>query len=424
MRFAPVFLPEERRLNGRASQTFLKHYSLCPRSGWLYALYKGEAATKEMQRGKAVHLVHERATAHALLEGEPAMPAELVKVLADEVLAEVPVPFEEHDYIRECAYRMARELAVDPDKAVAVETLFAVDVGGYEVRCRIDFAELVGDTLHVEDYKSSRAAVPESEMGRKVRDESGALRLMATDFQLVLYVIALIYGVPVMEHDGEEVREPFPVAARAQHADVEFVYPGIEDRDGNMLRRRASLTRADVEQYRVSLAGLLQRVAHSEETGDWPAVASDAACSICPAARLCPIPAELNDHRSQINTDADCADALERRLVVAREQRALAKEIRAYVRANGPVAYGGEMVAEIGHRTKTSFPKRDEMFAALEAGEPFDRARWVKVTDEFPLVERALTADEMVARAAEENGHGEGDEQQRLDERFGADAPF
>ena len=97
--------------------------------------------------------------------------------------------------------------------------------------------------------------------------------------------------------------------ARARRFDMEFVYPGIEDREGRMLRRSMSLTRPELDEYRESLRGLIARLRHSEDSGDWPAVVSDEACSICPTSQECPIPRELRDHRGEIRSVEQAAEA-------------------------------------------------------------------------------------------------------------------
>jgi hypothetical protein len=436
-RFQPVHLPEDRHLHGKASQTLLRHYNACPRSAYLYALHKGDASTPEMQRGSGLHAVTERATSLAIEQGEPFVPPEIVKAIVNEVLAdpEFAIPVEEHDYLRESAYRWAAEWAVDPASVVAVETLFVLQLGGYEVRCRIDFAELRerGAVVYVADYKSSRAAPAFEDVSRKRRDGS----LMAKNFQLVLYALVLAFGVPVRVEpcgacggngfaEGDpsndlgclecapeplsrpgpgyvEVPEPFPVAGRGQRFDLEFVFPGIEDRDGKMLRRPVTLTRLELEEYRASLEGLLARLAHSEESGDWPAVSSTTACNECPAASECPIPAELRDHRGEMNTPEQVAEALEKRHVEKKLNAAVQREISAFVKARGPVRYGGGMVAEIGHRVSVEIRDKDGMFAAQDRavnfGEPFDRSKFVKEKHSFPLVERELSADELAEEA-------------------------
>jgi hypothetical protein len=422
------------------------------------------ASSREMQRGKALHLIHERAVRLMLEADEPVIPPELVKTLADEVLGEVAVPFEEHDFIRESAYRLGSEIAVDPESVVAVETLFALDVplpcprgcgqtpfvdagmicdacGGaktvnFEVRCRIDFAEVLGAGLvvHVEDLKSSRAAVSQDELGRKRPDGT----LAASNFQLILYALALAYGVPVREEtckrcDGTgtccasqpdphicrycrngrvETREPFPVASRAAVFNLEYVYPGIEGLDGKMVRRSCSLTRGELEAYRPSLAGLVRRLVADERSGAWPAVVSDAACSECPARPLCPIPVELRDHRGTVNTPEEAAEAFEVRARVTAEQRAIQKELRAFVERHGPVRYGAGMVAEVAYSESESVTDKDGLFGAVEMavryGDPFDRSKYVKVRGSRRLVERPLSADELLEIELE-GPDGEGD---------------
>jgi hypothetical protein len=418
-RFQPVHLPEDRHLHGKASQTLLRHYNACPRSAYLYALHKGDASTPEMQRGSGLHAVTERGTSLAIEQGEPFVPPEIVKAIVNEVLAdpEFAIPVEEHDYLRESAYRWAAEWAVDPVSVVAVETLFVLQLGGYEVRCRIDFAELRerGAVVYVADYKSSRAAPSFEDVSRKRPDGS----LMAKNFQLVLYALVLAFGVPVRvemrwQDDGlpngglvgrrVEVPEPFPVAGRAQRFDLEFVFPGIEDRDGKMLRRPVTLTRLELEEYRASLEGLLARLAHSEESGDWPAIQSDAACSECPASSLCPIPTELRDHRGTINSleqAREAAEVLDRRDAI---NAAVRKEIKAFAKAHEtPIRYGADKVLEFGYTESERIADKDAMWAdmdrAVRFGEPFDRARYVKVVKSTPFRQRTLSADELAEEA-------------------------
>jgi hypothetical protein len=146
-----------------------------------------------------------------------------------------------------------------------------------------------------------------------------------------------------------EVPEPFPVAGRAQRFDLEFVFPGIEDRDGKMLRRPVTLTRLELEEYRASLEGLLARLAHSEESGDWPAVAGSH-CVECPAQSECPIPAELRDHAGTINSveqAREAAEVLDRRDAI---NAAVRKEIKAFAKAHEtPIRYGADKVLEFGY---------------------------------------------------------------------------
>jgi CRISPR/Cas system-associated exonuclease Cas4 (RecB family) len=323
MKFEPVHLPADRQLGGRVSQTMLKHYARCPRSGYLYSLFKGEASTPELVRGRAFHKVIQRAVEAAVEQDEPVIPPDIVKVIVNEVLAEEPVRVEDHDFIREMAYRWASETAVDPVALVACETLFVVEIAGWQVRCRIDYAELhdEGTRLVVKDWKSSRALPPLEEVARRRPDGS----LAGKSFQLVLYALALVFGVPVRVEPcavcgGEgwiwgmnrpeghkwtdptplnmradcpacggtgrvETPSPFPVAPRAQLCDLSYVHPAIERRDGRMADVTVTLNRPELEEYRQSLEAVLHRLTVDVESGEWPAVASSEACSECPARR-------------------------------------------------------------------------------------------------------------------------------------------
>jgi hypothetical protein len=450
-RFTPVYLPADRRLNGKASQTFLRHMNACPRSGYLYALHKGEAQTADMVRGSAIHEVLARATQLAVDRGEGVIPGEIVKVLVDEVFAEMPVPLEQHDYVRECVWRWASETAFDPPAVIAVERLIVMQLEGFEVRMKVDYAALLEDgaAVHVVDYKSSRSMPQQEEVARR-RPADGSL--MAKNFQLVLYALGLVYGVPVRVEEREsavcqtcgevgmpqgirlacpscdatamqapmsdeheewapitahrvEVHEPFPLAGRAQRFDLEFVYPGIEDKStGLMQRRPMSLTRLELEEYLLSLTALLKRVRAAEESGDWPAVVSDAACSECPAPSMCPIPAELRDHRGTINSHEQAAEALEvldRRKAV---DAAIRREVKAFAKHNGPVRWGADRVSEFVSTFAEEIKDREGMFGALQRavdfGEPFDRSVWVREKHGTSFRDRTLSADELAEEAS------------------------
>jgi hypothetical protein len=424
MKFEPVHLPEDRGLNGRASQTLIRKYAMCPRSAYLYQLFKGEASSAAMVRGRGFHLIAERSIRAAMEQGEATIPPEVVKAIANEVFAEEHVPFDEHDAVREMAYRWGSEIAVDPGAVVALETLFTLELAGWQVRCRIDFAEVTrgGATVVVRDWKTSKAAVPYDEIARKRPDGS----LSAKNAQLVLYALALAFGVPVrveecvmcqgtgrllMDECGlcggaghTETPEPFPVAGRAQSFELSFVYPAIEDKDGKMLTRDVTLTRLELEEYRASLEATLVRLGESERTGDWPAIQSDAACSECPASSLCPIPTELRDHRGTINSveqAREAAEVLDRRDAI---NAAVRKEIKAFAKAHEtPIRYGADKVLEFGYTESERIADKDAMWAdmdrAVRFGEPFDRARYVKVVKSTPFRQRTLSADELAEEA-------------------------
>lgn len=430
--FKPVFLPDGRKLDGKVRQTFLRHYSMCPRSAFLSRLHEDDASTAQMVRGTALHEVCARATRLMIDTGEVTIPPDVVKTLTEEVLAELPVPWEEHDYLRECAWRWAGEFSADPSAVVATETLFVLQMGDWQVRARVDFAELLEDgaALYVADYKTARAAPPWEEISRKLSDG----RLVPKQLQLILYALVLAYGVPVREEpvcsicggdeepptsnakcmarghwfDGamREIPEPFSVAPRARRFELEFIYPGIENREGKMVRRAMVLDHLELEEYKASLVGLLERLDLSIEMGDWPAVESDAACGECPAPGACPIPQELRNWRGRINTPEQASEAagvLDRQKA---ELRAAQTELRNFAKATGDPIVAGDKVWELVYAESEVIENKDALLDAVERavdyGEPFDRARFVRVKGRTDFKARDLTAEEREQR----NGNG------------------
>lgn len=425
-RFAPVHL--SRPLDRRVSQTMLRMFNSCHRSGYLYAETKGAVQTVEMLRGSAAHAIYERGTNLAIEHGEPMVPPELVKVLVNEVLAEYPLPIEEHDYVREQAYRWASQFTIDPAAVIAVETLFVLDLGGWQVRCKVDLAELRagGLQVYVGDYKTGRGAPPYDDIARKRPDGT----IAAKNFQLILYALAVVFGHPVRVEpcahvlDGKTVEgdpltfecmichnrgyvetiEPFPVAPRAQEVFAEFIYPGIEDGHGMILRRPMTLTRLELDEYRESMLAIVKQLQHAEESGDWPAIISDIACDQCPAKMRCPIPSELRDRRGEINTMEELQEACERYYVEGKQREALRTEIKSTAKAlGGPrarVRFGKDRVWELGDvRESTTIADKDAMWAAVERavneGVPFERSAFEKVGKTTPFAERTLTEDEL-----------------------------
>lgn len=416
-KFEPVELPEELVGFERVAQTFLRHENNCPRSGYLYLLTNGGAATWELERGSAIHEIAERGT-RAILESGGTyfddrgrevveiVPPEVVKDIANEVLAEQHVPFEEHDYVRECAYRWASDMAprIDPREVVSCETLFVWEIAGFTVRAKIDLALTKdnGAAIEVYDYKSSRHLPSYEEISRKrpFEDDSYA----AKNYQLILYALIAAFGVPVRveDHLGErvEILEPFPVADRAQEFRLHFAYPGIESKDGTMAMRDVTLTRLELYEYRESFIGQLQRIAEAQQTGNWPAV-TGSHCSECPAQMLCPIPAELRDYAGTINTPEQAAEALEVHQRTQAIQEARMKEIKAFVKGQPGknVRFGRDQVAEFVYTESDKISDKDGMFDAVERavryGQSFERSKFVKTSGSTRFGIRQLKPEEL-----------------------------
>ncbi len=412
-RFASVFL--DRPLERRVSQTFLHHYAGCERSGYLYAQTRDQGSSSELQRGSAVHAVAQRMTETMVAAGEPLLPPELAKVIVNEVLAEYPVPFDEHDYVRELAYRLAGELTIDPANVLACETLVVLELDGWQVRCKVDFAEARADgrVVYVADYKSARHAPSFDEIARKRKlDDTYA----AKNIQLVLYALALAYGRVVtfepcgcdLEEGGclrcagrgyVEVAEPFPLAAHADRFELEFVYPGIEDKDGMIVRRPVSLTRFELAEYRESLSAVLARVARSEQTGEWEAVQSEEACTYCPAKALCPIPVELRTYAGEVNTYEHAVQAAEVLESDTARLKGRREELKRWAKAyNVEIRYGRDRVMRFVTRDVDRIDK-ERMFEAVDAavrfGAPFDSRKYVKASTSTNFVSETLTQEEL-----------------------------
>jgi hypothetical protein len=408
-RFAPVTLPEGLELNGKASQTFLRHYNGCNRSGFFYQAHRrSPVQTVAMMRGSAAHAVFERATREMVDNGEPMVPPEVAKAILVEVLSEMSVPFEEHDYLREMVHRWASEFTVDATAVIACETLMVLDIEGWEVRAKVDFAELrdSGRLCRVIDYKSARAAPTLDDVARRRPDGT----LAAKSFQLVLYALVLAYGVPIRVEerptifgDGTERverREPFGLANTVDQFELEFVYPGIENAQGEMFSRSMSLTRLELMEYRDSLVALLRNVERSEASGDWPATLSDAACSECSCKSECPIPRELRDHAGEINTKREASEALEVHEQTKRKQDALMREIKGFAKAFGlSLRFGRDKVREFQANERTVIRDKAGLFEAVERarlyGEELDTAKFVKTSTSTEFVVRTLTEDEL-----------------------------
>lgn len=391
-RYAPVFLPESSR-DGPFRQTFLRHYDGCPRSAFLYAKHETELPqTAEMVRGTALHAIVERSIRLMVEKGERGVPPEVVKAIVNEVLGELPVPIEEHDYIREMAFRWADETIIAPRDVVACETLFTLDVGGIQLRARLDFAErTASDRFVVRDWKSSRWAPPFDAIARK---RPGDRTLAAKGFQMAFYGVMLMFGLPA--YPGVPVA--YPLATSANSIDLEYVYPGIETAEGMMLRRRVSLSRLELAEYHASFLALAARVRASERTGDWPAVVSAGACGECPCPAECPIPRAL---RHAATPPANAREATDVAELLYRASGEIAKAragLKAYVKATGqPVRFGKDRIWDFTYRESRRPSKGLDAARqlAIDRGQPFDEEAWVKTVQGTWFTERQLTDDEL-----------------------------
>jgi hypothetical protein len=386
----------------RASQTMLRHADECPMSARLYS----EAPRVESHpkaRGTALHLVEEKRLRLLIEQGESslyapghtqdphgnAVPedeqaakravASFTEQLVSEVRAEHPelhCTSADWDKVRLMAYHLAVANPVDVSRVVAIERLFVLDVLGWEIVGKVDVASITGETGEVVDYKTS-LSVPSQE-----RYEDS--------FQGKLYASLLVFGQPVSKvrdpKTGEvsEVRHP-GMGSRLGWVKTREIYPRYLHDDGTLSERSQTLTRTDLNDFRVDLGALVARVDEHTRTGDWPAVPGSH-CFTCPDVSQCPLPAQHRGPRGSQEglpvevpavTAENAAELGERWHFLDGHATAIKKALRAYSAESGePVRFGRDLVLSFGKDSQ--FRKRRLAASELRAEKEA----------------RALTADE------------------------------
>jgi hypothetical protein len=357
----------------RFSQTLVRHANYCPRSAFLYLKHKGGLSI-EMDRGSVLHLFAQRMTLELLARGEPSLwapsqaedvvvaageVASLTKVMVDEILDDPELgfvlPAYAADQARVAAYHLAIGWDVDMGSVLGVERTFVLDVGGWEIRGRIDLltwpdpAEVV-----VTDYKTS-LAMPDEEAFKQA-------------FQPKLYGALVMFGVPIerdecpdcsgygwtMEHSAGQ-GEPFqmpcqrcdqqgyverrgePLGAHLRRITGRQIHPRIKPKwndDGTvrLADRRATWSRKELQDFLHDVERSVRRVEHGLDTGDWPA-RHGAHCSECPAEPECPLPRHLRRFAKAIETPEQAGEAMEWAMRMGARVTATKKEVRAFVEA-------------------------------------------------------------------------------------------
>ncbi len=430
----------------RFSQTLLRMFDRCERSGYLYVKYSGGPGSHDMARGTAFHVFAERATRLLCEQEEPRLPGDLGKALMTEVLHEIAVPVEQHDRLRQMAWHWCDGTVIDPSRVIAVEQKIVLPIGGRDVSMKVDFAELSedGGLCAVRDYKTSQYVPGLSDVTVRMPDG----RLAPTSFQLILYSLGLVHGFPV--HDRPcvdcrgggfagvsvpaseavckacggrgkvEERDPFPLAGRATVVDAAEVYPAHLHDDG-MPERGGLIRREELPDHMASVAAVVARL--DEAFGSWEFDAVDGShCAECPARSECPLPEHLRDFRGRINTPDELAEAARVHFRRKDELAADWREIRTSAGIHGPVRFGADQVLEFAtQETKRTDTEGLLMAAerAAEYGEPLDPSEFVKSSVSTRLRKRTLSPAELA-----EGASGPEDAPEGLAERFGAEAPW
>lgn len=360
-------------------QSLLKKHDCCPRSAYLMRRY--ETASIPMDRGTAFHQTVERAIELMMEQGEPKIPGEVARELADAVMAErtdLVLPTREQDAVRLMAWNWAEGFLLDPKAVVGVEVPVELEVGGFTLTGTIDLLEAHGQTLYIHDWKTS--------LNIRKREE------VQRGFQGQFYGLACLEGVHA------ETKLPLGTGIN----DVWFyeTYPRYRDKDsGALVAKEGSWTRSELHEFRISLERNVTVFERALETGDWPA-RSGSWCAECPAPTECPIPERLRQLDS-IGSVAEAEAMFEKKIALERDSRRVQSSLRGWADPNGPI-YAGDYAFD-GQDQQTNEVKDWDLLdlainRSAEFGVPFKREDHIRPKRSVRFAKRKLTPEELEER--------------------------
>lgn len=326
------------------SQTLLAKHDKCPRAGYFTIRDRYGKSSIPMDRGSAFHEVVEKATLLLIEQGEPMMPGEVAKDLADATMREHPewvLPTAEQDAVRLMAWNWAEATVLELDKILGVEIPLEVELGGFTLTCRIDRAECVGNDLYLYDYKTSLNVRRREELQR--------------GFQGQFYALAMLYGY------HQETGETF--GSGIQSVTFSEVYPRYRRDDGTLASPEGAWTRSELHEFRVSLERNVEALERSLGTGDWPA-RDGSWCGECPAPQECPIPEHLREV-PHIETAADAEAAFSHKLALDKEGRRLQAGMREFVKRSGRPIFVGDLAFDASYSESRSVKDWDGFMEAV-----------------------------------------------------------
>ena len=285
---------------GYGSMTFLRHADACLHSAYLYRKHAGGAPSIPKLRGTLLHACWERLLRTLVERGESTLYAQqpdedfarvrrevasFTEALVEEVRAEHPelhVPASEADAVRMMLFHLAAAQPVDPGKLIAIERTFVIDILGWEIRCRVDAAELDGETIIVTDCKTAFAIAGDEEYRHS--------------FQRKVYSLAILFGHP----EGVSREQWARTVNRVGWVTGREVYPRYLRDDGSLAEPTpVTMSRTDLHDFRVDLERLVARVDQAARANEFPATPGHH-CFTCPASFECPLPA---GHRGPRGTE-------------------------------------------------------------------------------------------------------------------------
>jgi RecB family exonuclease len=358
-------------------QSLAAKYDKCPRAAMLYLKYGGGTETHEKTRGTIFHRFMERATETMLELGEPTMPGDVGRELADAIMAEDPsivLSTDEQDVVRQCAWNWCEATALDLEALIGVEIPLEMQLGGFTITGTIDRAEAFEPSLHLHDAKTSLAIRKREEVQR--------------GFQGQLYALLCIEGV----------HRETGLSIGAGINDVWFWedYPRYRTDEGPLITKDGSWTRPEIHEFKVSLEQMLGRLEHSFQTGEWPA-RDGSWCSTCPAQTECPIPAHLR-YVEEVTSEADAEAAFSHKLALERESRRLQSGLRGWVQGTERPIYVGDYAFDATLSESKEVIDWNELILALhrtsELGAPFEMTNHIRIKQSTKFAKRKQTEEE------------------------------
>lgn len=386
-------------LPSRLSQTLLGRFDVCPHSAYLGLKYKGRS--HEMARGAAMHLFAEKATRLLIEQGEPQLPVEVAKQLANEALDETPgVTHFDADKVREMAYHWSVGFDVDIAQIAGIEQGLALDVGDWTVVGRLDLVAFAdSQTALVDDYKSSFHMPDQAEV--------------ESDFQMRTYGVLLVFGRPVVIERDRLVDGGPPLGHGVQTVRLRQVYPRFLGDDNLMRSRGFWASRAQLDDWRVDLERLVGEVAAAVEATRalidtplseegfsaamaevWPAI-HGTHCSRCPARGECPLDESVRSWAGEVNTAEQAAEAATWADRMKDRVAATERELKAWCSSHGPLEYGADLVREFvaSDSAQTDWPAlEDGIERAVNYGEPFSLSLYRKARTSMRFVKSKRSA--------------------------------
>lgn len=364
-----------------AGQTMLSHANLCPRSAAFYLIFGGGTETHATARGTLAHLFDEQMRDYLLEEGETTMPPEVAKDRMMALIAErtdLPLPEHEQEALRIYAWNCGWGTVIDPKTLVCNESTFALEIGDWTVRGRVDQADILPDhTALITDRKSGLNLPSQEDY------EAGP-----PSFQPKTYALLFAFGT---DESGMRLGEGIPTFRTR----VELPRR-MNQETGELAYREAVYTQAELHDFRAALERLLTVLDAGLETGEFKAVAGTH-CSTCPAAAHCPIDARFRTLPGEqappqpvpsIESVAAAEELATEKVFIDSRSAGIQKAMREWSKDNGPVHVGTDLVFDFGYTESRSVKDFDDLVAAIgrttELGEPFDLAEHVQVRRSTP----------------------------------------